>query len=291
MRHSWMALAPTLLLVFAVGANAQEEGQRRSRPDRSRPGDRQPPQRVLDRFDEDGDGKLSEQERQNMRQSFRRAQQRRQRDADRPRGDDRQRRRPEARQRDGDRARPEARRRPPRDGERRARDGGGRDGQRDRGQGYRGPRRRGGPSSGGMANFMFDRFDRNDDNQLSRREFEAMSRAVRRAMVDRGSRRAWGSTGWQGPRGPRPYASQWRRGGDDRPREFDRRGREGNRRDGDRQARGRDDRPERGIRGDRERRAPREFDRGGRSPRGERGNPPRRDRPEEVSTPAPMDES
>jgi hypothetical protein len=252
MQHRGTALTPMLCLLLAGVANAQQ-----GRPERPRPGGEQGGRgnmaRLLKEFDKDGDGRLNEEERAAARearrtqrdrapQADREARSTRDRDraqqrdrSDRQRGDrDEARRRGRGDEARGDQRRPARpggderadRQRGPRGPERGAREGRG-DRPREARQGdqaRRGPQGRGfgygfGPPS---SSAMFDRFDRNNDDQLSRAEFEAMSRAVRRTMGSFGPRGPRGLAWGGGPWGSRQQMSQWSRGGGG-PRYSDRR--------------------------------------------------------------------
>lgn len=213
MKRFLLLMAPIGLLLAgpALAQNDQNPGDRR------RPRDPERMQQMLDRFDSDGDGELSREERQAAREA---------------RGDRQPGRREAAAEGDGPPRGPRGDRRaqgdrPGRSGQpgaERPRDGRGpgrgapRD-DADRGPGRGGPRGAFGPGPGrdgppGPPNpeAMFDRFDENSDGQLSKDEFLALSRHMRRM-----------GPGGPPPRGPRAGRNDFDRGGPP-PGEF-RRGR------------------------------------------------------------------
>lgn len=146
MRYLKSAIAIMLLGLIASPVWADEE------PPQERPRDGEQRQRMIEKFDTDGDGKLNEEERHAAREARQRA--------GRPRGDARRGERPrDERPRDGDRL-----------GEGRGR------AERERGEARRGPERPEGPQGGPRRMMdperMFDRLDANGDGEISRQEFK-----------------------------------------------------------------------------------------------------------------------
>ena len=151
-------LALAILGLLAIPARAQEE----SDPPQRGPRNPEFRQRMLEEFDADKDGQLSDEERQKMRETMR------ERFGSRgPRGGEgSERRGPEGRPGDGP---------------------GDRFGE---GPGRRGPEGRGGPPV--PPEIMFTMFDTNDDGQLSREEFRVLAGAMHRIAM----------RGHDGPRPP-----------------------------------------------------------------------------------------
>lgn len=215
MRYIELSLA---LLLMAVLAPATQAGEEADNP-KPRRGDLR--QMILEEFDADGDGELNEEERAAAREEMRSRRGGKGRRGGRgqggpegpPRG-------PEGRQR-GDREfgerGPEFRRGP--------------EGRPPRGEGR--AKGRGGPGMGGPdPEKVFDHFDVDGDEQLSREEFGRMVMSVRIARSMHGQRGSGGppqGLGERGPRGdrggPGPGAgrpSGRRRGGPDGDKDSDR---------------------------------------------------------------------
>ena len=275
----------------------QREANRADRPSRDQPrGDRAEDRRAPRQTDRArgearqgksprGEARDGQRRRGGPREADRRESDRRDGDA-RQRGDRQRGERPRVERQRDDRQR-EARERGPRES-----------GARDRGpRGDRQARRgsQGRPPFGpNRSAALFDRFDRNNDGQLSRREFEAMSRSFRNAMS-----RGFGQQGPMArfaPRGERFQGWQrpgWQRDSDRPSHDVQRRDRDQSgprdRQAGPREGRGRGpaDRAAEGRRGPREGRGP-AWDRSGRPGDGSRRDRqrPRADKAEEVVTPS-----
>ncbi|MBD13865.1 MAG: hypothetical protein CMJ72_01720 [Planctomycetaceae bacterium] len=203
----YMMLLATLL---TGSVSAGDEAEAGSGTKGDRPGREEMRAKILNEFDDDGDGRLNENERANAREEMQ---------GRRGRGGGQ--RGPAARgprDRDGEGRGPNARRRGP------GNDGPPGEGPRRRGpEGRRGFQERGGPegrSGRGQhvppdPEHVFNRFDENEDGQLSRQEFMRLSHAMRE-MRERGGppRQEFGR---QGPRGERgPGSERGLRGGDDK---------------------------------------------------------------------------
>ena len=198
-------MTSSLAMMFAVlltsSAWAEEGSEEGSATKGDRPGRKEMRERILDEFDADGDGKLNEDERATARAEMQgRRGDRRAKGGSKGGGEARgpRDRRPDDRGRE-DRG-PEAGRRgrgpEGRGGPERRRGPAGRDGPEGRGPGHQGP-----PSP----EEMFERFDANGDDQLSRQEFMEMAREVRE-MRERhgfGGPPPRGDRGERGDRGPR----------------------------------------------------------------------------------------
>lgn len=251
-------IAAALIAVAYTAAPAMAQPRERG-PERDRPGGPNPEriQRLLEEFDADGDGQLSDEERANARQTM---QQRRGERGD-ARGEGRGQGRDEARRGPGrEEAREEAR-------EGRGPEGRGPQGRRGQGppegrRGYGGPpegrRGPGGPPAGlaRSSNFidprvLFDQFDVDDDDQLSREEYLSLSIEVQKIR----SEQRFTQVGMRRARGPQagPQAGAGRT--EFRPRREGppRDGQRDEQRDGARPGR----RPPRGEDGDRPQRRPR----------------------------------
>lgn len=176
-----MAIAALGLIASSVIA---DEEKPRERP----PRDGEARQQILERFDKDGDGKLSEDERHAARKARERDGRGRSetRRGDRPRRDGE--RRDEARRGEG-RGR-QARGGEARRGEGRGRGGEARRGGDPRGEGRRGPGRPDGPRDGGRSMFdperIFNRIDTNGDGEISREEFTRSMERMRPLGPPRG---------------------------------------------------------------------------------------------------------
>ncbi|MCH2113474.1 MAG: collagen-like protein [Pirellulales bacterium] len=202
--HAMRCLPSTLVLLLSVfltgsawaGEDLGDQSERRGRKGELR-------QKILDKFDADGDGRLNEDERAAARKEMQA------RRGGEERGGEKSRRSREGRRErgafDGPQERgPEERRRPNDQGL--------------EGRGGPGGRRPPSPEK------MFDRFDANEDGQLSRGEFRKLAEAERR-MRDRmrggpsardfGNRGPDGDRGFRGERGPKgDRGSFGPRGGD-----------------------------------------------------------------------------